>query len=469
MTATGTMSEPARVAIVGSGPAGFYAAEHLFKQTGLVVQVDMFDRLPTPFGLVRFGVAPDHQKIKNVTRVFEKVASRPQFRFYGNVDVGTDVTLADLEQHYHQICFATGAQTDRRLNIPGEDLKRSHPATEFVAWYNGHPGYRDVEFDLSVEKVAVVGVGNVAVDVARILCRTPEELAQTDIADYALDALHRSRVRQVFIVGRRGPAQAAFTNAEIKELGELAGADLVVKPEEAELDQLSKAQLEDGGDTGLDRKVAMIQQFATAQRQGKARTLTIRFLVSPVALGGDDAGGVTRMRLVRNSLHRVEDGTLRPRPTDVHEDLDVDMVFRSVGYRGVPIPGLPFHDAWGVVPNEQGRVVDPATGEPLTGIYVSGWIKRGPSGVIGTNKPDAVETVGAMLEDIGAGRSLQPQERDPEAVSELVAARRPEFFSFEDWKRLDELEIGRGKPQGRPRVKFTSVPEMLSQLGRKEL
>ena len=235
MTATGTMSEPLRVAIVGSGPAGFYAAEHLFKQTGLDVQVDMFDRLPTPFGLVRFGVAPDHQKIKNVTRVFEKVASRPQFRFYGNVDIGTDVALADLKRHYHQICFATGAQTDRRLNIPGEDLKRSHPATEFVAWYNGHPDYRDLEFDLSVEKVAIVGVGNVAVDVARILCRTPEELAGTDIADYALDALHRSRVRQVFIVGRRGPAQAAFTNAEIKELGELVGADLVVRPEEAEL------------------------------------------------------------------------------------------------------------------------------------------------------------------------------------------------------------------------------------------
>jgi ferredoxin--NADP+ reductase len=467
VTATGTMSEPLRVAIVGSGPAGFYAAEHLFKQTGLDVQVDMFDRLPTPFGLVRFGVAPDHQKIKNVTRVFEKVASRPQFRFYGNVDIGTDVALADLKRHYHQICFATGAQTDRRLNIPGEDLKRSHPATEFVAWYNGHPDYRDLEFDLSVEKVAIVGVGNVAVDVARILCRTPEELAGTDIADYALDALHRSRVRQVFIVGRRGPAQAAFTNAEIKELGELAAADLVVKPEEAELDQLSKAQLEDGDDAASARKVAMIQQFATAQRQGKARTLTIRFLVSPVELGGDDAGGVARMRLVRNSLHRVEDGTLRPRPTDIQEDLDVDMVFRSVGYRGVPIPGLPFHDAWGVVPNEQGRVIDPATGEALTGIYVSGWIKRGPSGVIGTNKPDAVETVGAMLEDMAARRSLQPQQRDPESVSKLVAARRPEFFSFEDWKRLDELEVGRGESQGRPRVKFTSVAEMLSQLGRK--
>jgi len=466
VTAIGTISEPLRVAIVGSGPAGFYAAEHFFKQSELAVLVDMFDRLPTPFGLVRFGVAPDHQKIKNVTKVFDKVASRAQFRFFGNVDAGRDIGLEDLKRHYHQICFATGAQTDRHLNIPGEDLERSHPATEFVAWYNGHPDFRDLEFDLSVEKVAVVGVGNVAVDVARVLCRTPEELAQTDIADNALDALRRSRVREVFIVGRRGPAQAAFTNAEIKELGELPGADLVVLPEEAELDVLSKAQLKDGDDATVARKVAIIQQYARAQKRGLARTLTIRFLVSPVELRADEAGRVAGMRLVKNSLRCSEDGSLRPLPTDVHEDLDVDLVFRSVGYRGVAIPGLPFHDVWGLVPNEQGRVIDPDTETPLTGIYVTGWIKRGPSGVIGTNKPDAVETVRAMLEDVAAGGSLQPQRPDPESISELVAERRPEFFSYEDWKRLDELEIDRGKSQGRPRVKFTSVPEMLSQLGR---
>ncbi|UCG86538.1 MAG: FAD-dependent oxidoreductase [Gemmatimonadota bacterium] len=466
MTSIGTISEPLRIAIVGSGPAGFYAAEHLLKQSELEVQVDMFDRLPTPFGLVRFGVAPDHQKIKNVTRVFEKVASKGHFRFYGNVDVGQHVRLEDLERHYHQICFATGAQTDRRLNIPGEDLERSHPATEFVAWYNGHPDFRDLEFDLSVEKVAVVGIGNVAIDVARILCRAPEELAQTDIADYALDALSRSRIKEVFIVGRRGPAQAAFTNAEIRELGELPGADLIVLPEEAELDVLSQAQLVEGDDITLAKKVAIIQEFANGERRGKAKSLTIRFLVSPVELKGDAAGGVTSMRLVRNSLHRSDDGSLRPRATDVYEDLDVDLVFRSVGYRGVPIAGLPFRDAWGVVPNEQGRVIDPDTKEARTGMYVSGWIKRGPSGVIGTNKPDAVETVRAMLEDVADGRLLQPRHPDPESVAELVVQRQPEFFSYDDWKRLDELEVARGRSEGRPRVKFTSIAEMLSHLGR---
>jgi ferredoxin--NADP+ reductase len=232
MTRPGTDAQPLRVAIVGSGPAGFYAADKLLKGKDIVVSVDMFDRLPTPFGLVRFGVAPDHEKIKNVTRVFAKTAEHPNFRFFGNVDVGTHITLADLKRHYHQVCYTTGAQTDRQMNVPGEDLERSHPATEFVAWYNGHPDYRDYEFDLSVERAAVVGVGNVAVDVARILCRTPEELATTDIADYAAEALKDSNIKEVYILGRRGPVQAKFTNPEVKELGEMAGADIAVLADE---------------------------------------------------------------------------------------------------------------------------------------------------------------------------------------------------------------------------------------------
>ncbi len=466
MTQIGTDSEPLRVAIVGSGPAGFYAAEHLLKQGDLVAQVDMFDRLPTPFGLVRFGVAPDHQKIKKVTRVFDKVASNDRFRFFGDVDVGTDIRLEELQQHYHQICFATGAQSDRRLGIPGEDLKRSHPATEFVAWYNGHPDYRDLEFDLSVERVAVVGVGNVAVDVARILCRTTEELAQTDIADYALEALKRSRVKEVFVIGRRGAAQAAFTNAEIRELGELPGADLVVLPEEVELDALSQADLDGSQDKALVRKVEILQQLVELERSGKDRTLTLRFLVSPVALEADQVGSVAGMRLVKNELYRSDDGSLRPRATENFEDLPVGLVFRSVGYRGIPIPDLPFNDAWGLVPNENGRVVELESGEPLTGLYVAGWIKRGPSGVIGTNKPDAVETVRMMLEDLAADRTLLPENTDPAALSKLVSERQPDSFSYEDWKRLDKLEVARGESEGRPRVKFTSVQEMLANLER---
>ena len=213
MTPPGTPDNPLRVAVIGSGPAGFYAADHLLKQQDHTVTVDMYDRLPTPYGLVRFGVAPDHEKIKNVTKVFDKVAAKEAFRFFGNVDVGRDVTLEQLQQHYHQVCFATGAQTDKRMGIPGEDLAGSHPATEFVAWYNGHPDFWDYKFDLSAERVAVIGVGNVAVDVARILCRTIDELATTDIADYALDALRESKVKEVYMLGRRGPAQAAFTTS----------------------------------------------------------------------------------------------------------------------------------------------------------------------------------------------------------------------------------------------------------------
>ncbi|MGD2135591.1 MAG: FAD-dependent oxidoreductase [Gemmatimonadales bacterium] len=461
MPAIGTSDAPLRVAVVGSGPAAFYTAEHLFASKDLTVEIDMYERLPTPFGLVRFGVAPDHAKIKSVTRVYDRVASQEGFRFYGNVDVGRHLTLEDLRRHYHVVCYATGAQTDRRMGVPGEDLPRSYTATEFVAWYNGHPDYRDRAFDLSVERVAVVGVGNVAVDVARILCRTTEELARTDIADYALDALAESRVREVHMLGRRGPAQAAFTNAEIKELGELEGADIVIDPAEAQLDPLSAAALEQSGDKGVTKKVEILQEFAARPRSDKPKTLTVRFLVSPVELLGDASTGVTGARLVHNELYESDDGSLRPRPTDRHEELPVEMVFRSVGYRGVPCDGLPFAEDRAVVPNEHGRVVDPETGERVPGAYVSGWIKRGPSGVIGTNKPDALETVKAIVEDVRGGAVPTPESADPAASERLVVERQPDYVSYEDWRVLDALETARGEAAGRPRVKFCTVEEML--------
>lgn len=465
MTQPGTPQHPLRVAIIGSGPAAFYTAEHLLARRGLSVQVDMYERLPTPFGLVRFGVAPDHAKIKSVTRVYEKIARRPGFRFFGNVEYGVHLTLEDLRRHYHQVCFATGAQTDRRMNVPGEDLGRSHTATEFVAWYNGHPDYREREFDLSVERVAVVGIGNVAVDVARILCRTPDELRGTDIADYALEALSESRVKEVYVLGRRGPAQAAFTNAEVKELGELDGADFVLLPEETALDPLSMEAVGQSDEPALVKKVELLQGFAAAEQVGKAKTLTLRFLVSPVELVGDEEGQVVGMKLVRNELYRSDDGSLRPRPTDRTEELPVELVFRSVGYRGVPLPDVPFHDKWGVVPNEGGRVIADG-GQPLAGLYVAGWIKRGPSGVIGTNKPCAAETVAAMVADVGNGVVLAPGQPAPAAADALVRERQPQPVTFEDWCRLDAREVERGKAQGRPRVKFTSVEEMLAAVGR---
>jgi ferredoxin--NADP+ reductase len=467
MTRPGTDAQPLRVAIVGSGPAGFYAAEKLLKQKEVVVQVDMFDRLPTPFGLVRFGVAPDHEKIKNVTRVFSKTAEHPNYRFFGNVNVGTHITLNDLRRHYHQICYTTGAQTDRRMNVPGEDLRRSHPATEFVAWYNGHPDYRDCEFDLSVERAAVVGVGNVAVDVARILCRTPEELATTDIADYAAEALGKSNIKEVYILGRRGPVQAKFTNPEVKELGEMAGADIAVLADEVELDALSRAELEKSEDKTVAKKVEILRSFVGRPASGKPKRLTLRFLVSPVELYGDDRGRVTGMKLVKNELYKSDDGSLRPRATEETEEVPVDIVFRSVGYLGVPLADLPFHDRWGVVPNEKGRVIDPASDVPVLGVYVAGWIKRGPSGVIGTNKPCAGETVDCMQEDLYAGAILSPEEPDPAAAEETVRRGQPDFISWDDWKCIQELEDAKGKAQGRPRVKFTAVEEMLAAIGRR--
>lgn len=466
MAQLGIATNPLRVAIIGSGPAGFYVADALFKQANLTVQIDMFDRLPTPFGLVRGGVAPDHQKIKSVTAVYDKIAVQPNFRFYGNVEIGANITLADLRDHYHQIMYCVGAQTDRTMDIPGENLAGSHAATEFVGWYNGHPDYHDCRFDLTQERAAVIGVGNVAVDVARMLCRTPAELAPTDIADYALEALKHSNIKEVYLLGRRGPAQAAFTNPEIKELGELAGADIYVPPQEAELDELSQAELKHTQDRLVKKKVEILQSYAHRPDEDKPRQLIVRFLVSPVEIVGNENGRVKAIRLVKNKLYATEAGTLRAEPTDEYEELPVGLIFRSVGYRGVSLAGVPFHEKWGVILNNKGRVIHPDTQQPVVGEYCAGWIKRGPSGVIGTNKPDAAETVGLMIEDMAQGFTLQPTQPEPAAMAELIRQRQPDYVTYADWLRLNELEIARGKELGRPRLKFTRIEDMLAALGR---
>ncbi|MBI4634780.1 MAG: FAD-dependent oxidoreductase [Candidatus Rokubacteria bacterium] len=455
-----------RVAIVGSGPAGFFVAQHLLAKPECVVTVDLYERLATPFGLVRFGVAPDHEEIKRVARQFEKAAAKPTFRLFGNVNVGSDITLDELRRFYHAICFTTGAQTDRRMGIPGEDLAGSHAATEFVAWYNGHPDYRDCRFDLQQERVAVVGVGNVAVDVARILCRSTGELATTDIADHALEALRASRIKEVYLLGRRGPAQAAFTNPEIKELGELADADVTVVPEEVELDDLSRVEVQRGEDRATTKKVEILQAYARRQPGGKSRRLILRFLVSPVELIGNEAGRVVGMRLVRNRLYATPAGTLQPKPTDQYEELPVGLVFRSVGYKGLPLPGVPFNESWGVIVNERGRVIDLETKRPVVGEYTAGWIKRGPTGVIGTNKPDAAETVACMLEDLAKGATLDPAHPPAAAAEALVRQRQPSYVSWADWERLDKEEVATGRAAGRPRLKFTRVEDMMAALGR---
>jgi ferredoxin--NADP+ reductase len=464
MAQIGTPEHPLRVAIIGSGPSGFYAADHLQKQKDLTVQIDMYDKLPTPFGLVRGGVAPDHQKIKSVTKVYDKIADNPNFRFYGHVEFGTDITYADLADHYHAVIYAVGAQTDRALGIKGEDLGGSHPATEFVGWYNGHPAYRHLQFDLSQKSAAIIGVGNVAMDVARILARSQAELMATDIADYALEALAKSSITEIHIFGRRGPAQAAFTNPEIKELGEMEEADLIIAPEEIALDPFSKAYLESGNADKKDVKnVQIMEELANRAPEGKRKRIYMHFLASPVELLGE--GCVEKMRVVHNELTQDDKGELRPRATDRYTTYDVGLVFRSVGYMGVPLPDVPFYEKWGTIPNKLGRVLTAHNSEtPHVGNYVVGWIKRGPSGIIGTNKPDSIETADSLLADFRAGQVLAPKNPSRDAVESLLKGRGVRVVSYADWQRLDRLELARGEAVGRPRLKFCTIEEMLTAL-----
>ncbi len=451
-----------RVAIVGSGPSGFYAAEHLLKQQPQA-EIDLFDRLPTPFGLVRGGVAPDHQKIKSVTRVYEKIAANPAFRFYGNVTIGRDLTRDDLLQHYHAVIYAVGAQSDRALGVPGEHLAGSHAATEFVGWYNGHPDYRDHQFDLSQTSVAVIGMGNVAIDVVRILARTPQELHGTDIAGHALEALRQSRVRDIYMIGRRGPVQAAFTNPEIKELGELADADVDVRADELILDPASQAALASGDDKSAEKNLETLRQLAAKPKLGKSKTVHIRFLRSPVELIGD--GRVRQMVLGENRLVPGKTGDVKAEATGTTETVSTGLVFRSVGYLGTGVPGVPFDARRGVIPNEQGRVVT-APGAVARGEYAVGWIKRGPSGVIGTNKPDAVESADMLLADHAASTLNTPAAPERSAIEGLLAARCIRVVDWAGWQRLDALEKERGAAEGRPRLKFTRIEEMLAALSR---
>ncbi len=449
------------MAIVGSGPSGFYAAGHLLKcksHPDLNVQVDVYDRLPTPWGLVRGGVAPDHPNIKAVSRVYEKTAAHPEFRFFGNVEYGRDITHDDLHARYHAIVYAVGAQTDRRMGIPGEDLPGSWAATEFVAWYNGHPDFRDLEFDLSGERAIVVGNGNVAADVARMLALTRDELAQTDVADHALEVLAESRIEEIVVLGRRGPAQAAFTNPELLELGAMTDADVVVDPRDVDMDAASRAWLESEAASATSRKnVEILTGYAGRQVEGKRRRIVLRFLVSPLELLGEER--VEGIRICRNEL-RDEGSGLRACTTDTTEELSCGIVFRSIGYRGTPVQGLPFDEGRGTVPHEAGRILD-EEGAPLHGDYVVGWIKRGPTGIIGTNKRDAQETVDELLEDLDAGRLNVPADPSREALEELLAERAPDHVTYTGWEAIDRAEKAAGEPHGRPRVKLTTTDELL--------
>ena len=450
------MSEapPLRVAVVGSGPAGFYAAGQLLASEEPRVEVDLIDRLPTPWGLVRLGVAPDHPNIKAVSRAFERIAARPGFRFLGNVEVGRDVSHGELTELYGAVVYAIGAQTDRRLGIPGEELPGSWPATSFVAWYNGHPDFQHLEFDLSHERAVVIGNGNVALDVARMLALTPAELAPTDTTDAAIEAINAAGVKEIVVVGRRGPVQAAWTPVEVGELGELAGADILVDPTELELDAASAAELEAAPPT-VKRNVEHLREYAVRTPEGRHRAIRLRFLLSPVAIVGDER--VEAIELVRNEL---VDG--RAVPTGDRELLECGIVFRSVGYRGVPLPDVPFDEGRCTVPNDGGRVVD-AAGAAVRGVYCAGWIKRGPSGVIGTNKKDATETIELLLEDARAGALASGQAAG--AVDRLLRDRGVAVVTQSGWEAIDAAERAAGEPHGRPRLKLAAWDELLEAAG----
>ena len=445
------MSAPLRVAVVGSGPAGFYAAGHLL-QSGLDVEVDMIERLPTPWGLVRLGVAPDHPNIKAVSRAFEKIAAQPGFRFLGNVEVGRDLTHDDLLRLYDAVVYAVGAQSDRRMEIPGEDMPGSWAATELVAWYNGHPDHQGLVFDLSGERAVVVGAGNVALDVVRMLALAAEEIWPTDTTDPAIETILGSGLKEIVLLARRGPAQAAFTTPELKELGELADADVLVDPSDLALDPASEASLEH--DTNARRNVDVLKEYAQRAPAGKKRTIRLRFAVSPVEILGD--GRVEGIEIVRNELVADEQGRVSAVATDERETIPCSIVFRSVGYLGIELPGIPFDERRATVPNDGGRVA------AAPRVYCAGWIKRGPSGVIGTNKKDATETVDLLVADAGAGLL---ERGEPEAtavtVDELLASRGVEAVTYAGWESIDAVERALGEPQGRPRVKLTGWDELL--------
>jgi len=420
------------------------------------VSVDMLERLPTPYGLVRGGVAPDHEKIKSVTKIFERAAGHPRFRFFGNVEFGKDIQRIDLLQRYHTVIYAFGSRTDRHLNIIGETLIGSHAATEFVGWYNGHPDYRHHQFDLTSKRVAIIGMGNVAIDCARILCQDPENLAKTDIAQHALEALRQSQVEEVFLIGRRGPVQAAFTPAEVRELLHLPKVDAVMRASDLELDEHSKEELSKASrNTKLNMEI--LQQIHDQGDRGNPRKLHLCFLISPTKIEGSER--VEGLELVHNEIVK-EGGVLKAKATDEVMHLNVDMVFRSIGYRGEAIPGLPFDDRRGTIPNDQGQLLDGVDGKLLNQEYTAGWIKRGPSGVIGTNKQDAMETVSRLKQNWQTSQTSQPKLVQDDLL-DLLKKMKIQFVSFKDWKKLDKFELEQGHLNGKSRQKICEVEEML--------
>ncbi|MDT3446563.1 MULTISPECIES: FAD-dependent oxidoreductase [unclassified Pseudofrankia] len=447
-----------RVAVVGTGPAGLYTAEALLAQGDVPVRVDMFEKLCTPGGLVRFGVAPDHQKTKGVQRTFARTMQRDGLRAFFNVAVGQDISHEELMRRYHAVVYAVGVNTGKRLGVPGEDLANSHAASDFVAWFNGHPDHADRTFDLSSERAVVLGNGNVAVDVARILTADVDDLAQTDIADHALAALRESNIREVVVVGRRGPGDAAFSSPELLGLAQRPDVDVVVDGTHLGSPSEDVAP-SDNAAFSRALKIEILRELSTRQPTA-ARRVVFKFFASPVDLLGEDQ--VEGIRLVENKL-AAEGAAMTVQPTERLETLECGLVLRAVGYRGTSTPGVPFDEARGIIPNDHGRALESVEGTHMTGVYTTGWIKRGPTGVIGTNKKCAQDTVSSILEDFLRGRLSTPTVA-LDGLEELL----PESIGLNGAQAIEAFELDAGRQQGRPRVKLVR-PEELIAIGRSAL
>jgi len=457
MSTLGTEQNPLLVAIVGSGPSGFYAAEALIK-SDITVKVDVLERLPSPFGLVRSGVAPDHQKLKQAIKLYEKIAASPDFNLIANVTVGKDVTVEDLSESHHAVIFTCGAESDRKLGVPGEDLKGSHTATEFVGWYNGHPDYRDREFDLSHDVAIIIGQGNVAADVSRILSKTVDELKHTDIAQHALDTLAESKIKEIHVIGRRGPAQAKLTPKELREFGELADCSPIVLEQDMILNPESEKELEEKSNIASKKIYDLFYEFSKRDiDSSKSKKCFFSFLMGPKELVGNSR--LEKVVLEKNGLSG-EPFKQSARGTGETIELESGILFRSIGYRGVPIEGVPFHESWGTIPNDKGRVTD-NDNNVVSQFYTAGWIKRGPSGIIGTNRACSVETVGCLLQDL-PNLDDGSKKLGAAAIYTILDSNNIRHVNYAEWKKIDAKEIERGEPKGKPREKYTYIDEMLS-------
>lgn len=477
-TRLGSAERPLRVAVIGSGPSGFYAAEALLARKDVMATCDVFDRLPTPYGLIRGGVAPDHQNIKRITAVYEKVASNPRFRFLGNLTLGHEITTDDLKRYFDAIIYATGSEKSRRLGIPGEDLPGCCGSTELVGWYNGHPDHAQHTFNLDVESAIVIGNGNVSIDTARVLAKGGEHLAATDMPSYAVEALRKAtRLKRIYLLGRRGPAEVAFTPKEIKELGELANADLIVDPKQIELDPVSRTYMESSGNRQLNEIVEFLVEKAAEKPAGKPRQIILRFLRSPIEVIAGPNGSVAGLKVEKNVLIPDENGRPIPRGTGVFETIEAGMIVRAVGHVGSRLPGVPYDDRRGIIPNVNGRLLKDVRGkersageyemEFLPGEYVVGWAKRGPSGLIGVNKLDSIETVKMLFDDFTAeaGPPRTAAHPEMEGLPELLKERGIRYVSFSGWKKIDQHEVNRGRDKKKVREKLCAISDLLGTAG----